>query len=429
MIMTRSWFVVVLFVLPYFLQGQECCADEDPPVRRCGHYEYIHMLTEQDPDFPARRAEIEQEMLRWLAENGTESQSGVNNVITIPVVVHILYYNQIQNIPHSRVLEQIETLNKDFRKLNANLVNVPAAFVNRVADVEFEFCLAQRDPQGNWTNGVTRRQVSQTSFTFNDDNIIKSTVNGGQSIWDRSRYLNIWVVNLTGGVLGYAQPPGGPGSTDGLVICYRYFGNTGATPPFNQGRTTVHEVGHWFNLLHIWGDDNGACWGSDYVNDTPNQASEFYGCPTFPQMDVCTPDSPGVMFMNYMDYVDDACMMMFTNGQKSRMLAALNVFRAGLKTSNGCQPAIGIDEIPDVSSMIVYPNPGDGLFHLELLMNVLSDVNVSVYNPVGQLVWHKQIQKAAEIHETIDVRHLHRGVYFLEIVAGTHRSTHKIVIR
>ncbi len=428
--MTGRIIISILLLLPSLLWGQSALTPEDPPQqRRCGHYEYIEMLTEQDPEFPARRAALEEEMNRWIMENAEIINSESSSVITIPVVVHILYFNHIQNIPHSRVIEQIDRLNKDFRRLNSNLSGIPAAFAHLVADVEFEFCLARRDPQGNWTNGVTRRQVSQPSFTYHDDHIIKSTSQGGQSIWNPARYLNIWVVNLTGGVLGYAQPPGGNATTDGIVIGYRFFGSTGASPPFNHGRTTVHEVGHWFNLIHIWGDDNGACWGSDLVHDTPNQASEFYGCPTFPQMDICTPDSPGVMFMNYMDYVNDDCMMMFTHGQKARMLAALNVFRPGLKNSNGCKPAINVEEIPDLSSLSVFPNPGNGLFRFELIMNTDAEIHLTVVNSLGQTVWDDNLGVRQSVYETIDLQHLAPGFYYLSVSAGGSRTTQKLIIQ
>jgi hypothetical protein len=420
---------LMLFLLLFPLVGVAQNQSEEVKVRKCGHSDYVHMLMEADPGFAARRAQIEEDMIQWVKENPEALEPGQKVVYTIPVVVHVLYYVAAQNITHNRILEQIETLNKDFRRLNADVSTVPAAFQSKVADVEFQFCLAQRDPQGNWTNGVTRTQVTKTSYTYNDDNIIKSDALGGKSVWNPSKYLNIWVVNLTGGVLGYTQPPGGPASTDGVVICYKYFGSTGATSPFNKGRTATHEIGHWFNLIHIWGDDNGGCWGNDLVGDTPNQAEEFYGCPSYPQVDVCTPDSPGVMFMNFMDYVDDACMVMFTNGQKTRMLAALNASRSGLKTSDGCQPALAIEEIPDVSALTLYPNPGNGIFHLDLLLTRNAHVHLAVYNPQGQKVWDKPERYVSALSETLDLTHLVPGIYLLKVTTGEQTVTHKLVIR
>jgi hypothetical protein len=126
---------------------------------------------------------------------------------------------------------------------------------------------------------------------------------------DRDRYLNLWTCNLGSNLLGYATFPGGNASIDGVVIGYQYFGSVGfVSPPFNKGRTATHEIGHWLWLYHIWGDDNGSCGGSDLVADTPNQGAEFYGCPAYPNLDNCSPNPPGVMSMNYMDYTDDRCI-------------------------------------------------------------------------------------------------------------------------
>jgi hypothetical protein len=167
---------------------------------------------------------------------------------------------------------------------------------------------------------------------------VKSSSTGGSNAWDRNKYLNIWVCDISGGILGYAQFPGGSASTDGVVVDYQYFGTIGtATAPFNKGRTATHEVGHWLNLYHIWGDDGTGCTGSDLVSDTPNQADQNYGCPAFPQVS-CSNGPNGDMFMNYMDYTDDACMFMFSTGQATRMQAlfAAGGARASLLTSNGC---------------------------------------------------------------------------------------------
>jgi Pregnancy-associated plasma protein-A/Secretion system C-terminal sorting domain len=262
-------------------------------------------------------------------------------VVNIPVVVHVLYNTAAQNISDAQIASQIAVLNADFRKLNTDANLVPAAFSSLAADCEFSFCMAQQTPTGAATTGIIRKSTTKTSFNADTDDAKSAT--SGSATWDATKYLNIWVVpsiisNGMSGILGYAQFPGGPASTDGVVIAYQYFGTTGtATAPFNKGRTGTHEVGHWLNLYHIWGDDNTSCSGSDLVGDTPNQGDENYGCPTFPTSS-CSNGANGDMFMNYMDYTNDACMYMFTAGQKARMQAlfAAGGARVGLLTSIGC---------------------------------------------------------------------------------------------
>ncbi|MCB0535749.1 MAG: zinc metalloprotease, partial [Saprospiraceae bacterium] len=190
------------------------------------------------------------------------------------------------------------------------------------------------------TNGIVRKSTTVNGFSTNDN--VKFNSSGGSNIWDRNKYLNIWVCNLSGGLLGYAQFPGGPASTDGVVCDYAYFGTINSTPPFHLGRTATHEVGHWLNCYHIWGDDGSSCSGSDLVSDTPNQADENYGCPSFPTIS-CSNGPNGDMFMNYMDYTDDACMNVFTTGQKSRMQSLFSPggARNALLSSPGCEPGGG----------------------------------------------------------------------------------------
>jgi hypothetical protein len=165
---------------------------------------------------------------------------------------------------------------------------------------------------------------------------MKYSSTGGQDAWNTSDYLNIWVCNLASGLLGFATFPGGNSNTDGVVCDYAYFGNTGtATSPYDLGRTATHEVGHWLNLYHIWGDSY--C-GNDYVSDTPKHEESNYGCPSYPHASSCSgTGSSGEMFMNYMDYTNDACMFMFSTGQKNRMRATLNSSRSSLLSSLGCQ--------------------------------------------------------------------------------------------
>jgi hypothetical protein len=189
------------------------------------------------------------------------------------------------------------------------------------ADARIEFELAGTGPDGEPTGGITRTRTSTTSF--GDDDRVKFGSAGGVDAWPSERYLNLWVCPLGGGLLGYAQFPGGPPETDGVVIAHTAFGTVGtARAPFDLGRTATHEVGHWLNLRHIWGDDGSGCSGSDFVADTPNQAGENTGRPAFPHVS-CDNGPHGDMFMNYMDYVDDVAMFMFTTGQVQRMRACL----------------------------------------------------------------------------------------------------------
>ncbi len=303
--------------------------------RNCGTMDRLELIYKQDPSYRNTLREINDYIEQYSKTHKTTD----NAVVTVPTVIHVVYNTYAQNISYDQILTQINVLNKDFRNRNTDTVNTPAPFKPFRGDAQIEFQLAKRDPNGNPTLGITRTLTSIGSFGLDD--YMKYNSTGGHDAWDRNKYLNIWVCNLGGGLLGYATFPGGNPASDGVVIGYLYFGTIGtAQSPFNLGRTATHEIGHWFSLYHIWGDDNGACYGSDYVDDTPNQGPENYGCPGFPHIS-CSNGPDGDMFMNYMDYTDDGCMNIVTQGQIVRMLAALNGPRAPILTSNGCDPVSG----------------------------------------------------------------------------------------
>jgi peptidoglycan hydrolase-like protein with peptidoglycan-binding domain len=292
------------------------------PRRHCATSEVHRLLLNADPAYAQARSEIEDftdvETARGFA-------AAVPKVRTINTVVHVVYKTPKQNISDAQIKSQIRILNEDFRKQNTDQSKVPAVFQPLHTDANIQFRLATKDVFGQKTTGITRTKTNKNSFSFDD--AVKSSKKGGADPWPAHRYLNIWVCNLGGGLLGYAQFPGGPWQTDGVVILNTAFGDTGtATDPFDLGRTTTHEVGHWLNLYHIWGDDGTGCKGSDHCADTPNQASENYGKPTFPHIS-CKNGPNGDLFMDYMDYVDDDSMMMFTAGQAMRMNATLNGWR------------------------------------------------------------------------------------------------------
>jgi len=275
-------------------------------------------------EYQANRINIERHTARFMLWGGRDRRAGL---ITVPTVVHVVYGDSTQSISDAQVQSQIDVLNLDYRAANPDRVKVPQVWSNLAADAQLQFALASKDPGGAPTNGITRDQAGRTSFGTDDS--VKSQATGGADPWPSDRYLNIWTCNLGGGLLGYAQFPGGPPDTDGVVILCTAFGTIGtATAPYNLGRTTTHEVGHWLNLNHIWGDRLD-CSGTDLVDDTPTQQAPNYGQPTFPHIS-CNNGPNGDMFMNYMDYVDDDTMIMFTPGQVARVSAALDGPRASL---------------------------------------------------------------------------------------------------
>jgi hypothetical protein len=319
--MLKNYFIIAFAMLAFTMQGFS--------QRNCGTMDVHDRLMHEHPDYQQRMQRIEQ-FTQEAISSGTLDLS--KNLITIPVVIHVLYNTSSQNVSDAQIQSQLNVLNQDFRKLNADAANTPSIFTSSVADVEISFCLATKDPNGNPTSGIIRKATSVTSFGSND--AMKYNSQGGSDAWNTSKYLNIWVCNLGSSLLGYAQFPGGPAATDGVVVNFTAFGTTGtAQSPFNKGRTATHEVGHWLNLRHIWGDAN--C-GNDLVSDTPVHQTSNSGCPSHPKSNTC--GTSAEMHMNYMDYTNDACMYMFTNGQKSRMRAlfASGGARASLSSSDGC---------------------------------------------------------------------------------------------
>ncbi|WP_459209391.1 CUB domain-containing protein [Aquimarina rhabdastrellae] len=305
-------------------------AQQQPLIRTCTVDERLEERKLFDPGVEERMARIEaftQEKLAKMSEEGAKSVSG--EIITLPVVVHVLYTNTTNNISMAQIESQIDVLNQDFRRTNPDRNNTPSQFSSIAADTQIQFRLATIDPDGNATTGVTRKRVTRTNWIASSryDRMKKDT-EGGVNPWNTSEYLNMWIVpnlvreNGQDGVLGYAQFPGENADTDGLVMVHEYFGTTGsAVSPFDGGRTTTHEIGHFLNLRHMWGNvpvGADGCTYDDLVSDTPNSDGPNYGCT--PTHRSCGSTD---MVQNYMDYSDDSCMNLFTQGQKNRMRAVL----------------------------------------------------------------------------------------------------------
>ncbi|MFM7710093.1 MAG: zinc metalloprotease, partial [Ferruginibacter sp.] len=286
--------------------------------RQCASQEVYEQQLKADPTRAQRMQAIEDFTQQAIRENAGRL---VNGVIEIPVVVNVLYRTTTQDISLTQINSQIAVLNADFAATNTDYNNTPTVFQSlRSGNTNIRFVLSQ----------VIRKSTTKTSWSTN--NAMKISSQGGLNPTTPTTHLNIWVCNLSNGILGYAQFPGGASATDGVVIDDNAFGTTGtATAPFNKGRTATHEVGHWANLRHIWGD---ATCGSDLVNDTPLHNTANYGCPAAGHRSTCT-GTPVEMTMNYMDYTDDACMYMFSLGQSARMKA---VFAVGGPRNSFAQP-------------------------------------------------------------------------------------------
>lgn len=313
----------------------------DKNSRYCGTMEYHKYLYEKSIE--KEQYIVRKDKADTIANsNQKKYESLVKEINTchIPIVIHVVWNTDNENISKEQILSQLDSTNTDFKKQNTDLDQFNESIRNLAVDSNIEFYLSDHDPKGNKSEGITRTKTSIPEFNIIEDSSstpleaqpVKSSDLGGRNAWPSNLFLNIWVCNL-GVPGGYAQfplfsPTPSQLLTDGIVIDYRSFGTTGtAEPPYNRGRTLNHEIGHWLNLLHLWGYDNTNCVDDDGIDDTPPQIGPNRGRPSYPDdSQRCGSEDPP-LFMNYMDYCDDAVSVMFTSGQKARMHMALEHFR------------------------------------------------------------------------------------------------------
>ena len=417
-------FLLVLVLLCWQLQALS--------QQQCNSPEYRMELFKRSPGINARVSAIEAFTKDYLARKNQVSDSlvtdNIPDVITIPVVVHVLYNSSSQNISDDQVRSQIDVLNKDYRRQNTDTSKTPDIFKPVAADCGFHFVLAVVDPAGNATTGIIHKFTNVQGFNIDDH--IKSSAAGGDDAWDCNTYLNIWVGNMVSGILGYSSVPGGPKETDGVVVYYQAFGTSGtAVAPFNKGRTTTHEIGHWLNLIHTWGD---ADCGDDHVADTPPQRAANRGCPGAIVI-TCGSGPFGDMFMNYMDFTDDACMNMFTKGQRERMRA---LFSPG-GVRNPLLSSVAINSIPQSgpaqsalspdqgnSVFHIYPNPSSGIIYVEnsSLSHTIS--TVEIFNEMGQKVMSFRVNPGIQ---QLNISFLRSGVYYIKSDDPKNAKTTKLI--
>jgi hypothetical protein len=397
----RSWFLLSIILLlsgTINLVAQDRCAT----VLSNKHIQKQFELPESTGVFEewVQQKITEREQRNSLQLQATNAAKKSEATYKIPVVVHVIHNGEAigvgANVSDARIISQLKVLNDDFNRLNADKINTPASFETLSGSMDLEFILAKSAPDGSATTGIIRINGERASWSVSLDPTLAELKS--KSYWNSANYLNIWVTNLGDNYIGLAQYPtlttGVTGltglgerlaTTDGVVIDFTSFGVGSQDPSYNLGRTTTHEVAHFLGLRHIWGDENG-CAADDFVTDTPLQGSASIDyCPVAGTVktDACTTTSPGVMYQNYMDYTDDACMNLFTKGQVERMKAIIENAerRASLLVSPGLLPPSGQQEDLEITAINLTPatcNP-NGLIQLTLKNNSPPSVTINSF--------------------------------------------------
>ena len=343
---------------------------------------------------------------------------------TLPVIVHIIHNGETvgngTNLSQVQVNSQFDALNEDYRILNADLANTPAIFAPFIGDMGLNFAKATIDPFGNPLVEPGIDRVDRNTLGLTAPPYAVTYINNSvkpQTIWDPYQYLNIWVVNMSNGMLGFSTFPANSGLgclppvqadslRDGIVIHYCAFGRTGnVCPPYHKGRSTTYEVAQWLGLRRL---AQTSC-GDDCVSDTPLGDYTYGACPSFPLVSVPCNNAPnGDMFMNFMSYLDDSCKFMFTQGQKGRIDTCLTngTFQSALRLSTAAQP-LSVNDLTD-HGLVIYPNPNNGKFTVE------GKGELTIYNALGEkIIFQTLLNKNTEI----DLGDIPKGLYQFRLLS------------
>lgn len=326
--------------------------------------------------------------------------------VDLAVVVHVLYREESDNISMEQIHSQIDVLNRDFNWEQTDKALIPEIWRDLGAATGFRFHLADKDPDGNFTTGVTRRQTFTQDIGGGEDYYRSEW--GGIDPWPQPHYINIWVCEIGENILGFTYLPSVSAEpSDGIVMDPRAFGTIGtAVSPYNGGRTLVHEMGHYFGLRHLWGMEEGSCTNTDYMADTPWQQEANFGCNSFPHIS-CPSEPKGDMFMNFMDYADDECALLFTKNQVEFMQLVLQTAKVTLLHSTA---VTGVKEGErEVTS--VYPNPSEGIFYINIGKG-LRESNYILFDSMGRRLESNTLVDGLN---SLDVSNYSNGIYFIKI--------------
>ena len=389
---------IVLFwflVLSTFLGQSQTCS-----------FDFI----QSDTNFHSTIEQNEKIIKEWKQKNSFPLQN--RNTITIPVVFHILWHKEEENISNQQIQTQIEILNRDYNSENIELSFIPDEHLASATNANISFCIATKFDGTNLIEGISRKHIDQESINVNQ---LYFSDSGGDDAWNTKKYLNIWVCKLPSGLLGFATMPNSVEPyKDGIVIDYRNVGSIGSATentPYHLGRTLTHEVGHYLNLLHPWGKQQGECEEDDLVDDTPVQAFSNPNC----NLDAHSCGSLDNHW-NFMGYADDACMAFFTEGQKSRMLECLVALRPQLLDTECCSNAIHRPFL-DETSIAIFPNPAKTTFSV-FIDDTLEDktlFQLELYNQIGEKIMERQEIKTNSFYTFDFPQHISSGIYFLLI--------------
>lgn len=397
-------------------------------LHRCGTHEIMQYREQQSPGY-LNRVKASFENAKQIADANRTNRAVNDTIYKVKLVFHVVYANAAENIPDSVIFSQVEVLNEDYRRLNADTTRTRAEFLPVAGDAGIEFELAATDPDGNPTNGITRTAGDGGVLGFNpfQDNV--KTEPGGKAPWPTDRYVNIWVCNILNGlgVLGYAYPPDNApnwpsGSTtdsskQGVVLHYPVVGRNFSAPMDQTvagGRSLVHELGHYFGLRHIWGDSQG-CVDDDGISDTPlaSDASQ-QTCDTV--INSC-PDAPTDfhdMIENYMDYSDDRCLNMFTKEQIGVMRAMLQTSRAGVATV-----VTGVKNIENNFETIqLFPNPSTGTVQMNIQLKAGKNYSYEIYNAIGEKLSGENNIHGSDNYRVFQLGSEPAGLYFAKMTCG-----------